>query len=94
MPEQRPHNVHLGVAHTGISGRMVDRLQDEARLEEPQTRPTVLFWNERAKPATFRERVDELRRVVELPVELMPIFAGKVTGRRPAPIGGFVPAPE
>ena len=51
---------------------------NETRLENTETGPTVFFWDQRREPAAFGERLDEFLRVAKLTVEFLPILAGKI----------------
>ena len=64
--------VHLRVAHAAVPGRAVDLLEDETRLENTDTKPTVFFGDQRREPAAFGKRIDEFLRVAKLAVEFLP----------------------
>ncbi len=78
VPQERSHDVHLGVTDGGVSRGSVDLFQDQARVENPETDAPVRLGNQSGEPASFGERRNELRGVAELSVELLPV------GRREA----------
>ena len=77
VAQQGAHHVHLGVTDAGARRRAVDRLEDQARFEHPETAPAVLLGDERREPSALGEGVDELRRVAVLPVDPLPVVAGE-----------------
>src|SRR5207302_9019515 len=63
VPQQRAHDVHLGVRGRRIAAATVDLLQDDRGLGDAQSGAAVLGGNEHRQPASFSERLHEVCRV-------------------------------
>ena len=86
VPQDRAHDVHLRVAGAGVAALVVDLLQDQRRIAEPEAHAAVLLGDQRRQPAALGQRRDELLGVGALAVELAPVLAGEL----PAELGDAV----
>ena len=76
VAQQRPHNVHLGMAGTGVTAGLMDCLQNDAGGPHRQTSPAIFFRNKRAKESGFRQFFDEISRITGVIFQLAPVFTG------------------
>jgi hypothetical protein len=63
MPQQRAHDVHLGVRRAGVAAATVDLFENQRRLGDSQAGSAVLGRDQRRQPARFGQRAHELGRV-------------------------------
>ena len=87
VSQDRAHDVHLRVAGAGVAALVVDLLQDQRRIAQPEAHAAVLLGDQRRQPAALGERRDELLGVGALAVERAPVLAGEA----PAELGDALP---
>src|SRR5438445_9294965 len=73
VPQQRTHDVHLGVRGCRIAAATVDLLQDDRGFGDAQSGAAVLGGNEHRQPASFSERLHEVCRVGVGAIQVTPV---------------------
>ena len=81
--EKCAHRVHLRVGTRRVAARSVDLFEDDRRVRDFEARPAVLGRDERREPPCFRERIDELLRVLALAIDLTPVDVPEVGAELP-----------
>src|SRR5919112_2355549 len=76
--EHCAHDVHLGVGRLGVATGAVDLFEDDRRLGEGQTQPSVFLRDQGAEVAALRHRLDKGFRVLSSHVELAPVGVREV----------------
>src|SRR5581483_2814353 len=70
VAQQGSHRVHLRVAGGGHPARMIDLLENNARLGDAQARAAVFLGNQRGEPAQFGKLAHERLGIFLLAVDL------------------------
>ena len=83
VPQQRPHDVHLGVAGGAVAAGALDFLQDRGGRRDRQAGAAIFLRDQRREIAGRGDRFDECGGIGTGAIELAPIFAGKI-GAQPA----------
>ncbi len=74
VPQERAHDVHLGVAGRRVAPRAVDLLQDQRGLQDAQPAAAVLLRNQHREVAGLGQLVDEGLGILAAGVEIAPVL--------------------
>ena len=75
VPQQRAHDVHLGVAGGAIAAGALDFLEHRGCGRDAKPRAAVLLGNQDREPAGFGQRLHEFRRIAAFAIERAPVGA-------------------
>ena len=73
MSQQRPHRVHLRVAHGRISARVIDFFEDQRGGVEFESGSAILFGDQGGEKAGLRQGCNKTLGIGAFPVELAPV---------------------